>query len=167
MRRANNCEIMLTKVKMPLPEVMVSMFFCFSLFPHNKPKKPDKKLIDSICTVLQDAILALNSNILDSDQVENLIKFCPTKEEMDTLRVMQCRLSVSFQTRSLGLPQVHRLIIQSLSPSFSNAIYRVVILSTIRVVDSLSSKVHLQSRYAGCPCQLAVAFNVQKHEISG
>lgn len=55
MRRANNCEIMLTKVKMPLPNMM-------------------------------NAVLALDSKVLDSDQVENLIKFCPTKEEMDTLR---------------------------------------------------------------------------------
>lgn len=55
MRRANNCEIMLTKVKMPLPDVL-------------------------------SAILALDGSILDVDQVENLIKFCPTKEEMDTLK---------------------------------------------------------------------------------
>lgn len=55
MRRANNCEIMLTKVKMPLPDVM-------------------------------SAVLALDGSILDIDQVENLIKFCPTKEEMDLLK---------------------------------------------------------------------------------
>lgn len=55
MRRANNCEIMLTKVKMPLPNMM-------------------------------NAVLALDNTVLDADQVENLIKFCPTKEEMDTLR---------------------------------------------------------------------------------
>lgn len=36
---------------------------------------------------LQNAILALDSSALDIDQVENLIKFCPTKEEMETLRV--------------------------------------------------------------------------------
>lgn len=55
MRRANNCEIMLTKVKVPLPEVI-------------------------------SGVLALNPAVLDTDQVENLIKFCPTKEEMDMLR---------------------------------------------------------------------------------
>ncbi|KAI5075596.1 hypothetical protein GOP47_0009672 [Adiantum capillus-veneris] len=55
MRRANNIEIMLTKVKMPLPDVL-------------------------------SAILALDGSILDVDQVENLIKHCPTKEEMDTLK---------------------------------------------------------------------------------
>ncbi|EFJ37653.1 hypothetical protein SELMODRAFT_74599 [Selaginella moellendorffii] len=54
-RRAYNCEIMLTKVKMPLPEVV-------------------------------KAILALDGAVLDVDQVDNLIKFCPTKEEMETLK---------------------------------------------------------------------------------
>nr|PNR55413.1 hypothetical protein PHYPA_006310 [Physcomitrium patens] len=55
MRRANNCEIMLTKVKVPLAEVI-------------------------------SGVLALDPAVLDTDQVENLIKFCPTKEEMDMLR---------------------------------------------------------------------------------
>lgn len=55
LRRANNCEIMLTKVKMPLPDVI-------------------------------SGVLALDGSVLDTDQVENLIKFCPTKEEMEMLR---------------------------------------------------------------------------------
>ncbi|RWR73451.1 formin-like protein 3 [Cinnamomum micranthum f. kanehirae] len=55
LRRANNCEIMLTKIKMPLPNMI-------------------------------SAILALDSSVLDIDQVENLIKFCPTKEEMEMLK---------------------------------------------------------------------------------
>ncbi|CAN1306441.1 Formin-like protein 14 [Linum perenne] len=55
LRRAYNCEIMLSKVKMPLPEMI-------------------------------SAILNLDSSTLDIDQVENLIKFCPTKEEMETLK---------------------------------------------------------------------------------
>lgn len=55
LRRAYNCEIMLTKIKIPLPEMI-------------------------------NAILALDSQALDIDQVENLIKFCPTKEEMETLK---------------------------------------------------------------------------------
>nr|XP_016457029.1 PREDICTED: formin-like protein 3 isoform X2 [Nicotiana tabacum] len=33
-----------------------------------------------------NAVLALDSSALDIDQVENLMKFCPTKEEMETLR---------------------------------------------------------------------------------
>ncbi|KAL8266845.1 hypothetical protein R6Q59_004189 [Mikania micrantha] len=55
LRRAYNCEIMLTKIKIPLPDML-------------------------------NAILALDAAALDIDQVENLIKFCPTKEEMDTLK---------------------------------------------------------------------------------
>ncbi|KAL7160892.1 hypothetical protein ACSBR2_041520 [Camellia fascicularis] len=33
-----------------------------------------------------NAVLALDSSALDIDQVENLIKFCPTKEEMTMLK---------------------------------------------------------------------------------
>uniref|UniRef100_A0A2C9UK09 Formin-like protein n=3 Tax=Manihot esculenta TaxID=3983 RepID=A0A2C9UK09_MANES len=55
LRRANNTEIMLTKVKMPLPDMMA-------------------------------AVLAMDESTLDADQVENLIKFCPTKEEMELLK---------------------------------------------------------------------------------
>ncbi|KAI4329638.1 hypothetical protein MLD38_028004 [Melastoma candidum] len=55
LRRANNTEIMLTKVKMPLPDMMA-------------------------------AVLAMQETVLDVDQVENLIKFCPTKEEMELLK---------------------------------------------------------------------------------
>ncbi|KAH1246426.1 Formin-like protein 20 [Glycine max] len=55
LRRANNTEIMLTKVKMPLPDIMA-------------------------------AVLAMDDSVLDVDQVENLIKFCPTKEEIELLK---------------------------------------------------------------------------------
>ncbi|XP_062099581.1 formin-like protein 18 [Humulus lupulus] len=55
LRRAYNCEIMLSKVKVPLPDLMSSL-------------------------------LALDESTLDGDQIENLIKFCPTKEEMDLLK---------------------------------------------------------------------------------
>lgn len=54
-RRAYNCEIMLSKVKIPLNELM-------------------------------DYVLALEDSAMDADQVDNLIKFCPTKEEMETLK---------------------------------------------------------------------------------
>ncbi|KAJ4840960.1 hypothetical protein Tsubulata_018154 [Turnera subulata] len=54
-RRAYNCEIMLSKVKVPLSELMSSL-------------------------------LALEDSAIDVDQVENLIKFCPTKEEMELLK---------------------------------------------------------------------------------
>ncbi|XVE53536.1 hypothetical protein DITRI_Ditri03aG0010800 [Diplodiscus trichospermus] len=55
LRRAYNCEIMLTKVKIPLPDLMSS-------------------------------VLALDDTALDADQLENLIKFCPTKEEIELLK---------------------------------------------------------------------------------
>lgn len=54
-RRAYNCEIMLSKVKIPLSELM-------------------------------DYVLTLEDSAMDADQVDNLIKFCPTKEEMETLK---------------------------------------------------------------------------------
>lgn len=45
-------------------------------------------LVPVISTIFsQNAVLALDSSALDIDQVENLIKFCPTKEEMETLKV--------------------------------------------------------------------------------
>lgn len=46
--------------------------------------KVDFKII--LYIYFQNAILALDSSSLDIDQVENLIKFCPTKEEMETLK---------------------------------------------------------------------------------
>ncbi|XWS17870.1 hypothetical protein CRYUN_Cryun33cG0105600 [Craigia yunnanensis] len=55
LRRVYNCEIMLTKVKILLPDLMSS-------------------------------VLALDDTALDADQLENLIKFCPTKEEMELLK---------------------------------------------------------------------------------
>lgn len=54
-RRAYNCEIMLSQVKVPVHDLMSS-------------------------------VLALEESTLDTDQVENLIKFCPTKEEMELLK---------------------------------------------------------------------------------
>ncbi|KAH0914712.1 hypothetical protein HID58_029158 [Brassica napus] len=54
-------EIMLTKIKIPLPDML-------------------------------SAVLALDSSVLDIDQVENLIKFCPTKEEMELLRQARSEL---------------------------------------------------------------------------
>ncbi|KAG6390013.1 hypothetical protein SASPL_151491 [Salvia splendens] len=54
LKRAYNVEIMLTKVKMSLPDLMT-------------------------------AVLSLDNTVLDADQVENLIKFCPKKEEMELL----------------------------------------------------------------------------------
>ncbi|KAG2262896.1 hypothetical protein Bca52824_069975 [Brassica carinata] len=52
--RADNLEIMLWRVRMPLPDMM-------------------------------DAVQAMDDTVLDNDQIENLIRFCPTKEEMELL----------------------------------------------------------------------------------
>ncbi|GJX44135.1 hypothetical protein Tco_0260811 [Tanacetum coccineum] len=38
-------------------------------------------------TLPQVAALDMNESILDADQVENLIKFCPTKEKMELLKI--------------------------------------------------------------------------------
>ncbi|XP_073034106.1 formin-like protein 18 isoform X2 [Primulina eburnea] len=54
-RRAYNCEIMLSKVKIPLNDLL-------------------------------NSVLSLDDSALDVDQVDNLIKFCPTKEEMQMLK---------------------------------------------------------------------------------
>lgn len=35
----------------------------------------------------QSSVLALEDSVLDVDQVDNLIKFCPTKEEVELLKV--------------------------------------------------------------------------------
>ncbi|CAH1428330.1 unnamed protein product [Lactuca virosa] len=52
---ANNTEIMLAKLKMPLPDMVA-------------------------------AILAMNDELIDSDQVEDCLKFYPTNEEMEQLK---------------------------------------------------------------------------------
>ncbi|GKE94782.1 formin-like protein 13 isoform X6, partial [Tanacetum coccineum] len=35
---------------------------------------------------LMDHVLALDNSVLDADQLDNIIQFCPTKEEMDQLK---------------------------------------------------------------------------------
>ena len=35
----------------------------------------------------QSSVLALEDSALDADQVDNLTKFCPTKDEMELLKV--------------------------------------------------------------------------------
>lgn len=43
----------------------------------------------------QGSVLALEDSALDIDQVENLIKFCPTKEEIELLKVIKLALRFS------------------------------------------------------------------------
>lgn len=47
----------------------------------------DVLILNSSDPFVQTGVLALEESVLDQDQVENLIKFCPTKEEMEMLRV--------------------------------------------------------------------------------
>jgi hypothetical protein len=42
----------------------------------------------NLSTYIRGSALALYNLVLDVDQVENLIKFCPTEEEMDILNVV-------------------------------------------------------------------------------
>ncbi|KAM0006691.1 putative formin, FH2 domain-containing protein [Helianthus debilis subsp. tardiflorus] len=84
-RRAYNCEIMLSKVKIPLHELM-------------------------------DYVLALDETTLDADQVEKLIKFCPTKEVMETLKFAVSFLSASWGGRATSrnefMVDVHSTLIE-------------------------------------------------------
>jgi hypothetical protein len=43
----------------------------------------------------------MDESILDVDQVENLIKFCPTKEEMELLKVKLQTIKISFTFHSI------------------------------------------------------------------
>lgn len=40
----------------------------------------------TVCNI-QAAVLAMDESIVNVDQIGNLIKFCPTKEEMELLKV--------------------------------------------------------------------------------
>lgn len=64
----------------------------------------------------QKAILAMDSTVLDIDQIENLIKFCPTKEEMDTLKVLSP--SLSFPTPSPQNIQTLPPVLESVLPTY-------------------------------------------------
>jgi len=44
-------------------------------------------IIQIFLCIVQAAVLAMDESVLDVDQIENLIKFCPTKEEMELLKV--------------------------------------------------------------------------------
>ena len=77
---------MLTKVKMPLSDLVVRMSAVQKIW---KLESRYSVISDMVITIdfLQSAALALDQSTLDVDQVENLIKFCPTKEEMELLKV--------------------------------------------------------------------------------
>lgn len=80
---------MLSKIKIPLPDMIVSFLYIVASTVRIFSTLDVSRCIFFRKTVcfLQNAVLALDSSTLDIDQVENLIKFCPTKEEMETLKV--------------------------------------------------------------------------------
>ncbi|WZZ37919.1 hypothetical protein YC2023_034178 [Brassica napus] len=61
-----------------------------TLFSAIVPKPVDKSRKKSVGAkpekIQLAAVLAMDDTVLDSDQIENLIKFCPTKEEMELLK---------------------------------------------------------------------------------
>lgn len=52
-------------------------------------------------TIVQSSVLALDDSVLDGDQVDNLIKFCPTKEEMELLKV-NLHYLIAFDTQIIS-----------------------------------------------------------------
>lgn len=76
-----------------------------------------------ISAVLQGSVLALDDSALDIDQVDNLIKFCPTKEEMEVLKVLDM---CAFPFLSVGIS--HSLM----SFFFSITIVHLCILSVYK-----------------------------------
>ncbi|XLR35189.1 hypothetical protein S83_063089, partial [Arachis hypogaea] len=61
-----------------------------NLFQEGKVSGKDTKTNETKVKILlpdmMAAVLAMDESVLDVDQVENLIKFCPTKEEMELLK---------------------------------------------------------------------------------
>ncbi|CAL1358626.1 unnamed protein product [Linum trigynum] len=126
LRRAYNCEIMLTKVKIPLHDLMSS-------------------------------ILALDDSVLDVDQVDSLVKFCPTKEEMELLkgykgdneRLGKCE---KFFLELMKVPRVEsKLRVFSFKLQFSQQVsdlrrnLNVITSATEEIVSSLKLKRIMQS----------------------
>jgi uncharacterized membrane protein len=57
--------------------------------------------------------LTMDDTILDVDQVENLIKFCPTKEEMELLKVKMKFLVCGFILLKNELSMISALLLYS------------------------------------------------------
>jgi len=45
-------------------------------------------IIHIFLCIVQAAVMAMDESVLDVDQIENLIQLCPTKEEMELLKVL-------------------------------------------------------------------------------
>ncbi|KAH1254652.1 Formin-like protein 20 [Glycine max] len=105
LRRANNTEIMLTKVKMPLPDMMA-------------------------------AVLAMDDSVLDVDQLENLSKFCPTKEEIELLKIQLKSLAEEMQAIIRGLEKVKQELVASKNDGPVSEVFRKTLKEFIAVAES-------------------------------
>ncbi|XP_042031883.1 formin-like protein 18 [Salvia splendens] len=114
LRRAYNCEIMLTKVKIPVSDLM-------------------------------NSVLALDDSALDADQVENLIKFCPTKEEIELLKNYKGDMEnlgkcEQFFMELMKVPRVEaKLRVFSFKIQFSSQISDL--RQSLNIVNSISKEV--------------------------
>nr|XP_009795104.1 PREDICTED: formin-like protein 18 isoform X1 [Nicotiana sylvestris]XP_016480369.1 PREDICTED: formin-like protein 18 [Nicotiana tabacum] len=122
-RRAYNCEIMLSKVKIPLHDMLSS-------------------------------VLALEDSALDIDQVENLIKFCPTKEEMEVLKgykgdkEMLGRCEQQFMLELIQVPRVEsKLRIFSFKIQFQSQISDL--RNNLSIVNSAADQIRGSSKLKG------------------
>ncbi|XP_057767848.1 formin-like protein 13 [Salvia miltiorrhiza] len=113
-RRAYNCEIMLSKVKIPLQDMLSS-------------------------------VLSLEDSALDVDQVDNLIKFCPTKEEMEVLKgykgekdnLGKCE---QFFLELMQVPRIeHKLRVYSFKIQFRSQVSDL--RNSLNVVNSASDQI--------------------------
>ncbi|KAJ8528151.1 hypothetical protein K7X08_021843 [Anisodus acutangulus] len=118
-RRAYNCEIMLSKVKIPLHDMLTS-------------------------------VLALEDSALDIDQVETLIKFCPTKEEMEVLKgykeqkekLDRCE---QFMSELMQVPRIEsKLRVFSFTIQFQSQISEL--RSNLNIVNSVTDQIRGSSK---------------------
>ncbi|KAJ8528083.1 hypothetical protein K7X08_015534 [Anisodus acutangulus] len=121
-RRAYNCEIMLSKVKIPLHDMLTS-------------------------------VLALEDSALDIDQVETLIKFCPTNEEMEVLKgykgekekLGRCE---QFMLELMQVPRIEfKLRVFSFTIQFQSQISEL--RNNLNIVNSVTDQIRGSSKLKG------------------
>ena len=105
-----------------------------------------------MCYIIQAAVLSMDESVLDVDQVENLIKFCPTKEEMELLKV-------NILCSNVGLAFIHFVILRFFIlfkgyPALFTCYVKPCSLLTIKteglfvhhfVRDTLATRINLES----------------------
>lgn len=99
--------------------------------------------------ILQTALLNLDESVLDMDQVENLIKICPTKEEVDMLKVHFCWVTINSLVFWMRVSKIdlankikHFMLSRSLSTPVTPCIFREI----------FGPKSWYIWIYADCPC---------------